>query len=332
MTTPSPIAAPLLRAHELSVDYPAAGGDTLRALHRVSLTLQRGRALALVGESGSGKSTVSKVIARLVQPSAGTLELDGHDVLSRRVERSYRQRVQMIFQDPFASLNPAHTVEYHLLRPLLRHGRATGATVRAAVLELLDRVGLQPAEAYVDRRPFELSGGQRQRVAIARALAVEPDVLLADEPTSMLDVSVRIEILNLLRDLKQTHAIGMLVVTHDLASARYLADEIAVMYAGEIVEHGSAAEVVARPSHPYTRLLLGSIAGASKPEAPLRNPDGRRPDLTAPPPGCSFASLCPHAGPECRQGEVPRHPRSDIGFVACHRPGPVPNNEEPLAS
>ncbi|MGH1346403.1 MAG: ABC transporter ATP-binding protein [Nannocystales bacterium] len=332
MNAPTPKTPVLLRAHELCVDYPAGRGRTLRALHRVSLTLRRGRALALVGESGSGKSTVSKVIARLVHPASGSLELDGAEVLGRRVEPAYRQRVQMIFQDPFASLNPAHSIEYHLKRPLLRHGKASRQNARAAALELLDRVGLQPADAYIDRRPFELSGGQRQRVAIARALAVEPDVLLADEPTSMLDVSVRIEILNLLRDLKTSHSIGMLVVTHDLASARYLADEIAVMYAGEIVEHGPADEIVGRPQHPYTRLLLGSVAGAPRPDAPLCNPEGHRPDLTSPPTGCCFASLCPRATGACRTGAVPLHERGPQGFVACHRPHPVPDTEEPLAS
>ena len=258
------MSAPLLRLRDISVVYSSPGGKRFQAVKDVSLTLERGQALALVGQSGSGKSTVSKVVARLVNAAAGSMELDGKDMLSGRVDLAFRRRVQMIFQDPFASLNPAHTVAHHVARPMLRHGRATRANVREKVIEMLTSVGLTPAETYADRRPFALSGGQRQRVAIARALAVQPDVLLADEPTSMLDVSIRRDILDLLRRLKADLGVGMLVVTHDLPSARYLADEIAVMYEGQIVEHGPAGEVVDIPQHPYTQLLLSSVAGSTR--------------------------------------------------------------------
>lgn len=324
---------PIVEINDLCVRFPVGGGRSLRALHHVSLSLHPGRIVALVGESGSGKSTVSKVITRLIRPQTGEVKLSGVDVLKaepRRASLAYRRRVQMIFQDPFGSLNPAHTIAYHLERPLLRHGRATRKELDQRLPALLEEVGLQPAEAYLHKRPPELSGGQRQRVAIARALAVEPEVVLADEPTSMLDVSIRMEILNLLVDLASKRKVAMLLVTHDLASARYIADEIAVMYAGEIVEQGPADEIVAAPRHPYTQLLLGSVPDRARNRLVFESKGVERPDMTNPPEGCTFASRCPEVHDACRTS-----PAADFvsasHLVRCHAVA-LASEKEPIAS
>jgi peptide/nickel transport system ATP-binding protein len=252
--------APLLQLEAVEKRFSSGGlfgkKRSVAALDNVSLTVSRGEAVALVGESGSGKSTLARVVLRLTKPDSGAVLLDGFDVPA---SLAYRARVQMIFQDPFASLNPVHTVLHHLARPLLRHRKATKATVRARATGLLETVGLEPAEEMLDRHPHQLSGGQRQRVAIARALAVEPDLLVADEPTSMLDVSLRAGILKLLKGLKE-RGLGILLITHDLASARALADRIAVLNKGRIVEEGPAAQVIGAPQHPYTRALLAAVA------------------------------------------------------------------------
>jgi peptide/nickel transport system ATP-binding protein len=236
----------------------------VRALGGVDLDIRRGEVVALVGESGSGKSTIARCVARLEQPTAGTIHVGGVDVLRReprRASRAYRSRVQMVFQDPFGSLNPVHRVEHFLTRALQLHGKAGGngrsASLHARLEELMATVDLDPA--LLDSYPHELSGGQRQRVAVARALAVEPEVILADEPTSMLDVSVRIGILNLMRRLRDDRGIALLFITHDLASARYVADRTVVMFAGEVVESGESTALMADPAHPYTRLLLSAV-------------------------------------------------------------------------
>ncbi|WP_374977217.1 ATP-binding cassette domain-containing protein [Microbacterium trichothecenolyticum] len=233
----------------------------VRALGGVDLDIAHGEIVALVGESGSGKSTLARCLARLEQPSAGTFLFEGEDIMAtskRRATREYRSAVQMIFQDPFGSLNPVHRVGHFLERPLRIHGAASGrAAMEQAKQRLMQKVGL-PAE-MLERYPHELSGGQRQRIAIARALAVNPRLILADEPTSMLDVSVRIGVLNLMRTLCEEQGISMLYITHDLASARYLADRIVVMFAGEFVEGGDAMELLANPQHPYTRLLISAV-------------------------------------------------------------------------
>jgi peptide/nickel transport system ATP-binding protein len=283
----------------------------VRAVQDVSLVLRRGRVTALVGESGSGKSTVAKLLARLVEPTEGEILLDGRKV--RRV-REYRRKVQMVFQDPFASLNPIHTIRYHLTRPLKIHKRPE------TVEELLQRVNL-PAD-FASRYPHELSGGQRQRVAIARALAAHPEVLLADEPVSMLDVSIRLGVLNLLRDLKERLHLAILYITHDIASARYFADDTMVMYAGRMVEGGDSETITQRPAHPYTRLLIESapdpdrIAGGGGPgETPAERGSGEPPSLIDPPPGCRFHPRCPVAMERCKT-DLP--PRFDVGDAPGH--------------
>ena len=255
------LAEPILEVEGLRKDFPAGGllsRRTIRALDGVDLTLHRGEILALVGRTGSGKSTLARVIARLETPTAGRLLLEGRDVLAeepRRASRSYRRRVQMVFQDPFASLNPAHTVGHALGRALAVH-RGTTEPGRGSA-ELLDAVGLEPE--LLGARPHELSGGQRQRVAIARALACEPEVLVADEPTSMLDAPLRAGVLDLLLRLRRERDLSILYITHDLASARYLADTTVVLQAGRLVETGPTAELMEHPVHPCTRLLLSAI-------------------------------------------------------------------------
>jgi peptide/nickel transport system ATP-binding protein len=252
----------VLEVSGLSKSYRVRKGlrvERVPVLHDVSFRLARGEIVALVGESGSGKSTVARILARLVAPSGGTIRLDGADVRAgaRAATLDYRRRVQMVFQDPYGSLNPAHTVEHHLRRPLVVHGRGAGREA-ARIHELLAAVGLTPPDVMAARRPHELSGGQRQRVAIARALAVEPQVLIADEPTSMLDVSLRVDVLNLLGRLRDEQRLAVLFITHDLASARYLADRVLVLHGGKVVEEGPVESVVASPAHPYTRRLLAA--------------------------------------------------------------------------
>jgi peptide/nickel transport system ATP-binding protein len=257
---PEPLVAEptVLQVHHLSKVY-----DGQWALRDVSFDLHRAEMVALVGESGSGKSTVARIIARLQPASGGEVRLRGRNVLAeepRRASLAYRAGVQMVFQDPFASLNPVHTVLHHLARPLLRHRRVSGrAALMARAADLLTDVGLSPPSAYLPRRPRELSGGQRQRVAIARALAVEPEVMVADEPTSMLDVSLRAGVLALLARLKQQRGLAVLLITHDLASACTVADRVLVLHGGTIVEGGRAAELVRAPAHPYTRQLLAAV-------------------------------------------------------------------------
>ena len=229
----------------------------LQAVKDVDLELSPGRTVALVGQSGSGKSTMAKILAQLEKPTSGTITLDGNPIGTRgRALAHYRDHVQMVFQDPFASLNPFHTIGHHLERPLLLHGKATRANLAVKVKQLLERVNLTPADSFIERRPHELSGGQRQRVAIARALAPEPTVLIADEPVSMLDVSIRLGVLNLLARLQREENLAMLYITHDLATARHFSDEILVMYRGEVVERGPADEVILRPQAEFTRQLL----------------------------------------------------------------------------
>lgn len=317
--TPRP---PLLEVHGLSKTFVSRGffASTRHvvAAEDISFRIDRGEAVALVGESGSGKSTVARLLLRLEFPDAGEVRLDGDDVLTREPRRAsmeYRRRVQMVFQDPFGSLNPVHSVAHHLIRPLLRHGRAKASEAKARAGELLRTVGLEPADDFIDRHPYELSGGQRQRVAIARALAVEPDLLVADEPTSMLDVSVRMGVLNLLSRLEQERQLAILLITHDLASARYLAGRILVLFRGRVVEDGPSAALVEDPAHPYTRALLASIAdvkgpaSAQKLRAPLARDEVEK--------GCPFAPRCPDAHDPCR--EIDPLPRTvDARRVRCH--------------
>jgi peptide/nickel transport system ATP-binding protein len=279
--------------------------NAVHAVDDVNLSLRRGQVVALVGESGSGKSTVARLLAQLYPRTDGDIRLHGEStaVKGGRHFRQYAARVQMIFQDPFASLNPVHTVRYHLSRALKIHHNA-GPDLEKALHELLTRVSLTPPERYLDKFPHELSGGQRQRVAIARALGAQPEALLADEPVSMLDVSIRLGVLNLLRDLKERLDLAILYITHDIASARYFADQTLVMYAGRMVEGGDSETVTQTPAHPYTRLLIDS---APDPDRLTGDADdlvtdrgnGEPPSLINPPAGCRFHPRCPMAMPRC---------------------------------
>ncbi|MFZ1995510.1 MAG: ATP-binding cassette domain-containing protein, partial [Solirubrobacteraceae bacterium] len=237
------------------------GANVISAVQDVSFGLRRGEVVALVGESGSGKSTIAKLLAGQERRSGGQIRLDGTEIdpSARRRFRAYKSEVQMVFQDPFASLNPLHTVRYHLGRALRVHSARTGRAASTAEIDrLLAQVSLTPAQKFRDAYPHELSGGQRQRVSIARALAAAPRVLLADEPVSMLDVSIRLEVLDLIASLRTTLDLAVLYITHDIASARYFADEILVMNAGRIVERGAAEALTQHPTHPYTQLLIAS--------------------------------------------------------------------------
>jgi peptide/nickel transport system ATP-binding protein len=281
------------------------GGEAryVHAVDDVSFTLEKGRILALVGESGSGKSTIARLLARLYPVTAGTIRLKGQDILARKNRKAllaYRSDVQMIFQDPFASLNPVKTVGYHLSRPLAIHKGLRGAACERRTHELLHTVGLVPPEEFVEKYPHQLSGGQRQRVAIACALAVDPEVILADEPTSMLDVSIRMGILNLLRTLRDERNLSYLYITHDLASARYIADETMVLYAGHMMEKAPSKDLMRNPRHPYTRLL---ISAAPSPAAARTRVEARGeiPTIINPKPGCRFAPRCPLVMDVCRQ-------------------------------
>jgi peptide/nickel transport system ATP-binding protein len=232
----------------------------LVAVNDVSFTLESGQTIALVGQSGSGKSTIAKMILQLEKPTSGQIKLTGEPVKRHgRGLTQYRKDVQMVFQDPFASLNPYHTVEHHLDRPIHLHfPQLTRQQRHDKVIELLERVWLVPGADFADRRPHELSGGQRQRVAIARALAPEPKILIADEPVSMLDVSIRLGVLNLLAQLQREDNLGVLYITHDLATARHFSDQIMVMYKGAIIESGPADEVILHPQQDYTKRLANA--------------------------------------------------------------------------
>jgi peptide/nickel transport system ATP-binding protein len=322
----APDASPLLRVENLCKTFQVRKGLTtqrVRALHRANFEVARGEVVALVGESGSGKSTIAKLIARLIEPTDGKILFRGVNVIQsqKRPTMAYRSQVQMIFQDPFGSLNPVHTIAHHIERPLLRHGkvqRKDAKGLEARVLELLRTVGLTPEEVFAAKHPHEASGGQRQRVAIARALAVGPKLILADEPTSMLDVSLRIGVLNLLLELKREHGISFLYITHDLASARYFADRTLVMYAGNIVEGAPSGELMKAPAHPYTRLLLSAVPDPRGTITSELEGKSGLPVLTDPPPGCPFADRCPAVTSRCRESMPEARAIGTDRFVRCH--------------
>ncbi|MFB7892285.1 ABC transporter ATP-binding protein [Microbacterium sp. NPDC056044] len=235
--------------------YSVRGAGQMKALDDVSFTLHSGQTIGLVGQSGSGKSTIAKILTQLESPTSGEVRLDGAPIPRRgKGLRAYRQQLRMVFQDPFASLNPYHTIRYAIQRPLELDKVVPKDQLDDEVRRLLGRVRLD-ADAVIDRRPHELSGGQRQRVAIARALASRPKLLVADEPVSMLDVSIRLGVLNLLADLQREHGLGVLYITHDLATARHFSDEILVLNQGRVVERGPADDVILRPQNPYTQEL-----------------------------------------------------------------------------
>ncbi|WP_443092591.1 ABC transporter ATP-binding protein [Dictyobacter vulcani] len=315
---------PILEAEHLYKEFPLhsmnpfAEKKSVKAVEDASLALYPGRATALVGESGSGKTTVARMLARIYDPTTGVIRFRGQEVKYKGARvasslRAYRRHIQMVFQDPFSSLNPVHNVRYHLSRPLRVHGHARSEKeVTEQVLALLRRVSLSPAEQFIEKFPHQLSGGQRQRVAIARALAARPEVVLADEPVSMLDVSIRLDILNLLTRLKDEEQLAFLFITHDIASARYFAEDTLVMYAGQMVEGGPSDDVIQSPRHPYTQLLLSVAPDPDRVQQVINHGNtsvptrGEIPSLIKPPSGCRFHPRCPHAMPICSQEKPAR--------------------------
>jgi oligopeptide/dipeptide ABC transporter ATP-binding protein len=288
----------LLEVSGLEVHF-GAGSEPVRAVDGVSLQLHRGETLGLVGESGCGKSTLARAIAGLAPVRSGSVRLDGCELvgLSRRALRKQRPRLQMVFQDPLASLNPRLTVSSLVGEALVLHEGLSGAELDRRVGELLEQVGLEP-----DRRrqyPHQFSGGQRQRICIARALAAGPELLLCDEVTSALDVSIQAQILNLLTDLQDQLGIAMLFITHDLGVVRYVAQRVAVMYLGQVVEERATAELFEAPAHPYTQALLAAAPSLSGDTAPTARVHGDVPSPARPPSGCRFHTRCPRAEERC---------------------------------
>ncbi len=326
----------VMDVRNLTKHFPIGGPGDRRKVHAVedaTFVIPRREIVTLVGESGSGKSTTARLIARLIEPTSGEIIYNGKNVLeteSRGASLEYRSDVQMVFQDPFGSLNPAHTIEYILERPLKIHKKTHGKqATRERIYELLDTVGLGPAQEVAAKFPYELSGGQRQRVAFARALSVEPKVMLADEPVSMLDVSIRVGVLNLMKRLADDQGLSFLYITHDIASARYISNHTNVMYAGRMVEGAPSDELVHEPAHPYTKLLLSAVPN---PHAGLRTEDiparGEIPSLIDPPPGCPFAPRCPFVMKRCREVMPPAYTIGAEHWVRCYLYDDEPNKAE----
>jgi oligopeptide/dipeptide ABC transporter ATP-binding protein len=309
------VTPPLLSVRGLTKTYANAAGLPLQALAGVDFDLAPGEVLGIVGESGCGKSTLGRALLRLIEPSSGTVTFRGEDILglSRRQMALRRRDMQIVFQDPFGALNPRHRVATIIGEPLAVHGVPNRET---RIAELLDLVGL-PADSG-QRFPHEFSGGQRQRIAIARALALNPKLLIADEPVSALDVSIQSQIINLISDLRRQLGLSMLFISHDLSVIRHVSDRIAVMYFGRIVEIGPSEAIFAAPSHPYSQAL---VAAVPRPDPSQRKPrvllEGELPDPTQPPPGCAFQSRCAVAIERC-QRERPGLQSIGDRDVACH--------------
>jgi len=309
-TTTATLRVPVLEGRHLTKYFwvkqgrgPFARRAPVHAVDNVSVSLEARKVTAFVGESGAGKTTVARILAQIVKPDRGDVLLDGKPLAAGRT-RAYARQVQMVFQDPFASLNPVHRVGHDVARPLKIHHLAAG-NVDEVAANLLNRVALKPGAQFARKFPHELSGGQRQRVAIARALAVSPRVLIADEPVSMLDVSIRLGVLNLLADLRDEENLAILYITHDIASARYLADTIVVMYAGQLVEAAPSVELTDHPAHPYTQLLLSAAPDPDRAQPASLTTRGAPPSLLAPPSGCRFHPRCPKAMDVCRRKAPP---------------------------
>lgn len=317
---------PLLEVSNLTKHFNVGGRglfrrdtQTVKALDDVSFTVGKGKTFAIVGESGCGKSTLGRSLLRLEQPTAGEVRLDGLDVTtaSAATLRAMRRKMQIVFQDPFSSLHPKMTAGQLVAEPMLLHRIATRKDVRERVARLFDLVGLAPYQ--MDRYPHQFSGGQRQRIAIARALAVDPSLIVCDEPVSALDVSIQAQIINLLTDLQEKLGVSYVFISHDLGVVRYISHEIAVMYLGRIIEQGPKDELFASPKHPYTKALLSAVP---RPDPSYRSRrivlKGDLPNPLDPPPGCSFSSRCAHVREMCREVGPELETVSPQHRAACH--------------
>ncbi len=330
MTTPGEPRTVLLEAHDVVKHFGVRGrrGQVVKAVDGVSLDVRAGETLGLVGESGCGKSTLGRCLCRLTDLTSGRVALDGTDLttLSRRALRPHRRGLQMVFQDPYASLNPRRRAAAIVEEPMRIHRMGDDATIRRRARELLEVVGFDAA--LFERYPHEFSGGQRQRIGIARALALEPQILVADEPVSALDVSIQAQVLNLLADLQEQFGLTYVFIAHDLGVVRHVSDRIGVMYLGELVELGDAEQVFTQPYHPYTQALLSAVpeiddgTGASRREWIVLA--GDVPSPIDKPPGCPFAPRCSFVTDVCRTERPSLVERSIGRDVACHHPlGPV---------
>ena len=329
------MSEPLLRAAGLTRHFRLGrltSSKTLHAVDDVDFTIDRGQIVALVGESGSGKSTIARMLALIYKPTRGEIYFEGRPVSrlhTRRQRLDYARQVSMVFQDPFSAINPAYRLSHGISRGIKLH-RGLGRRGRIEEAErVLGAVGLVPAADMVGKFPHELSGGQRQRVGFAQALAARPKLIIADEPVSMLDVSIRIGVLNLMSELRERDGVSFLYITHDVASARYISDRMLVMYAGHLVEEGPTEDVIQSPKHPYTQLLLSAVPD---PKAPLRLADttdaGEPPRVIDPTEGCRFVPRCPYAIATCETvtpqlRELGRH-----RLVACHVAEAEPSRAE----